>query len=116
MHVRNRFFHCPRQREISIAGVTGVDAALHANFGGAALPGFMHSPLHFIEFEIVRFTAQILACLAFGERAKLAAKITNVRVVDVARDDVTHGGRINFRAQAVRAIADPVEVRPAGLK
>src|ERR1700690_901728 len=63
--------------------------------------------------EIVRSTAQILAQLAFRERAELAAEIADVRVVDIAIDDVADAVAGHRRAKPVRRLADPPEILPA---
>src|SRR5262249_31229584 len=74
--------------EIFGAGVARMDAALHADFGGAARPRLAHTPLDLAEREIVRPATQRLADLAFGEGAEATFEITDVGVVDVAGDDV----------------------------
>ena len=72
-----------------------MDAALQADFGGAALPGLQRAPLDLVEVEIVGPPAQVLRHLAFRERAELAAEVADVGVVDVAVDDV--GDRVAAR-------------------
>jgi hypothetical protein len=65
-----------------------MDAALEAHFRGAAIPGLNDATLDFLERKIVRRPAQIFAELALGEGAEFATIITDIGVVDVARDDV----------------------------
>src|SRR5262245_21406173 len=81
-------FHRPADVEIFGAGVARMDAALHADFGGAARPRLAHAPLDLAEREIVRPAAQRLADLAFGEGAEATFEITDVGVIDIAGNDV----------------------------
>src|SRR5215469_11531543 len=75
-------------REIGRTGVFRVDAALQAHLGRTTLPRFLNSPADFEEVEIIGPAAQIFAELTLRERAELAAEVTDVRVVDVASDNI----------------------------
>src|SRR5262249_9466789 len=77
-----------RDREVGLAGILGMDAALQADLGGAAIPRLLAAATDLIEVEIIGPAAQVLAQLALGEGAELAAIVANVGVVDVAVDDV----------------------------
>ena len=79
--------------EVGLAGVARMDAALHADFGRAALVGLAHPPGDLAMVEIVGRPAQAVAQLALGERAEPARERADVRVVDVAVDHVGHGRR-----------------------
>src|SRR5215469_4937020 len=83
-----RVFHRPANVEVFGAGVARMDAALHADFGGAPRPGLAHAPFDLAERDIVWPTAQRLAHLAFGEGAEATFEITDVGVVDIAGNDV----------------------------
>ena len=98
-------------REIGRAGIFRVDAALQADFGGAALPGLLAAPDDFVEVEIVGPAAQILAELALREGAELAAEIADIGVVDVAGDDIGDGVARHLAAQPVGGGADFVRNR-----
>src|SRR6185369_13141546 len=74
--------------EIGGAGIFGMDAALHADFAGAAGPGLAGAAGDLLEVERVGAAAQILAQLALREGAELAAEIADIGVVDVARHHV----------------------------
>src|SRR5690625_1665815 len=77
--------------EVSLAGVLGVDAALHAHFGGPALPGLGDSAVNLLRRQVIGPAAQVLAQLALGKGAELALEVADVGVVDVAVDDVEIG-------------------------
>src|SRR3954453_13512032 len=87
--------------EIGRAGIFRVDAALQADFGGAALPGLLAAPDDFVEVEIVGPAAQILAELALREGAELTAEIADIRVVDIAGNNISHCIARNLAAQPV---------------
>ena len=114
VHVGGRFLHRAAEVEIGLPGVVGVDAALHADFGRAALPGFDHAPLHLVEPEVVRLAAQVLGELALGEGAELAAEVADVGVVDVAVDDVGHDVAARLAPQRVGGVHHRLEVVAAG--
>ncbi len=89
MHVRHRALHRAAQLDIGLAGIVGMDAALHADFGGAALPGLARTPRHFLQRQVVGLAAQLLADLALGKRAETAFIAADIGVVDITVDDVT---------------------------
>src|SRR5215212_8766428 len=101
MHRGQCLLNRAADRQIGRASVFRVNAALQAHFGGAALPGLLAAPYDLIEVEIVRPAAQILAELAFREGTELAAEITDIRVVDVAGDDVGYRVARYLAAQPV---------------
>ena len=89
--------------EICLAGIVRMDAALHADFGRAALPRLLRAARDLVEREIVGPAAQILAELALREGAELAAEVADVGVVDVAVDDIASRGRCTFLARSASA-------------
>src|SRR2546430_6362396 len=101
MYAWFRAFHGPTNVEIFGAGVARMDAALHANFGGATRPRLAHAPFDLAERDIVRPTAQRLAHLAFREGAKPAFEITDIGVVDITGDDVGNDVTIGDLPQLV---------------
>src|SRR5205823_6799927 len=66
--------------------------------------------------EFVRPAAQVLAQLAFGEGAESAFEITDVGVIDVARDDVGDHVAIGGVAQLVGGRAYRRKFVPAAAK
>src|SRR6202040_2838262 len=101
----HRLFDGAADVEVGGAGVFRVDAALQADFGGAALPGLLAAPDDLVHVEIVGPAAQILAELALREGAELAAEIADVGVVDVAGDDIGDRVAIDRAAQPVGGLA-----------
>ena len=97
---------CPAHRgqnvQIGLPRVIGMNAALHAHFGRAALPCLAGSAHDFLAADIVGFATQVLAVLALGKRAELAFEITHVGVIDIAVDHVTDPVTADFPAQGVR--------------
>src|SRR5262245_9093822 len=69
-------FHGPANVEIFGAGVARMDAALHADFAGAARPGLAHALFDLAEREIVGPAAQRLALPAFGNGAEAGFEVT----------------------------------------
>ena len=90
VHIRQHRLDRAADAEIGLAGVVGMNAALQAHLGGAAIPCLLRSPHHFVQRQIVGCAAQFLVRLAFGERAETAAVVADVGVVDVAVDHVAH--------------------------
>ena len=86
MHVNLGIFGFDRGQHVAILEVRhlGIDAALHAYFGGAArdrLPNFA-------EHDLIGMIVRVgLPALAF-EAAELASDEADIREVDVAIDDV----------------------------
>ena len=107
----HRFLHRAADAQVGLAGVVGVDAALHADFRRAALPGLDGATHDLFEFQVVGLAAQVLAQLALGEGAELALEVADVRVVDVPVDDVGHRVAVHFAPDRVRGGADGGELR-----
>src|SRR5213075_2000059 len=78
----------PADVDVEVAGEGGMDPPLEADLRGAALPGLVAAAHDLIERDEVGRPAQVGGELALRERAEAAAEIADVRVVDVARDDV----------------------------
>src|SRR5262245_53569944 len=93
-----------------------MDAALHADLGGASRPGLAHASFDLAERDIVRPTAQRLADLAFGEGAEATFEITDVGVVDIAGDDVGNDVTIAGLPQRVGRRADRSKLVAAATK
>ena len=106
VHLGDRRLDRPADRLIGVAGVVGMDAALQADFGRAAIPRLDRAARDFLDGEIVRRAAQILVRAAFREGAELAAEIADVGVVDVAVDDVAHDVAADRAAQRVGGLRD----------
>src|SRR5438132_8898562 len=97
----DRFLDRPADRQIGRPGVFRVDAALQADLGGAALPGFLDPSPDLREVEVVGPAAQIFAELALREGAELTAEIADVGVVDVAGHDIADHVPIDPLAELV---------------
>ena len=101
VHVGRGGFHGGDDAEIGLARIARPDAALQADLGGAALPGLARAPRDLLEREVVGLLAMAETVPALGEGAEGAAVGADVRVVDVAVDDVGHGVAA-ARARAAR--------------
>ncbi len=86
--------------EVEVPGAreAGVDAALQADLGRAAIPGLGAAPHDLVDAQQVGRAAQVGRQPALRERAEAAAEVADVGVVDVPADDV--GDRV---ARALRA-------------
>ncbi len=87
-------FTAAAEFEIGLAGVARMDAALQADFGGAACGGFARAAGDFAMVEIVAACrAERRRRVAFGERAEAAFVEADIGVIDVAVDDIAHRRR-----------------------
>ena len=59
MHIRQHCLDRAADAEIGLAGIVGMDAALQAHLGGAAVDGLDDAPLDLLEVEQVRIAAQV---------------------------------------------------------
>ena len=116
VHVRHRRLHRAQDADVGLAGVFGMDAALHAHFRAAPAPSLLGAPLNLLMGEVVGPAAQVLRQLALGEGAELAFEVADVGVVDVAVDDEAHGVAVDLGAQAVGGLNHCGEVAVARLK
>ena len=101
MHARHGGLYGFQNTDIGVAGVFGMNAALHADLGAAPLPGFLRAALDLLVGKVVGPPAQVLRQLALGEGAELALEIADVGVVDVAVDDEADQIAVDLRPQPV---------------
>src|SRR6476660_9822213 len=90
-----------------------MDAALQANLRRAPLPRLFAATDDLLVGHEVRRAAQVGGQLSLRERAKAAAEVTDVRVLDVARDDVGHRVAADFAPQRVGRCEDTVALATA---
>ena len=88
-------------RQVGVAGVARVDAALQAHFRRPARLRLRHALADLGEVEVVAGAAQRARAAALGERAEPAGIGADVRVVDVAIDDVGDGVAVDRGPQRV---------------
>ena len=110
VHAGDPLLHGGGEVEVRRAGQLGVDAALHADLGGAQLPGLLGAVGDLLEGE----AEGVGVGAALGERAEAAADVADVGEVDVAVDDVGHLVAHGVAAQVVGQPADRVEVGALG--
>src|SRR5580765_6815444 len=67
-----------------------MDSALQTDLGRAALPGLLAAAHDLLVRHEVRRAAQVRRQLPLREGTEPAAEVADVRVLDVARDDVRH--------------------------
>ena len=84
VHLGDPLLHRGDEVEVRRAGQLGVDAALHADLGGAELPRLLGAVGDLVEGERVG----VGVGAALGERAEPAADVADVGEVDVPVDDV----------------------------
>ncbi len=116
VHRRHRPLHRAQDGEIGLAGEIRMDAALHAHFGGAALPGFHRAAGDLVEIELIGPAAQMLIGPPLGEGAEAAAIGADIGVVDVAGDDIGDIVPRHLAAQLVRRLADELRLRAPRLE
>src|SRR5690606_26702950 len=98
--------------EVGGAGHVGVDAALHADFGGARLPRIVHPVPDLAEGQRVG----VGVGAALRERAEPAAGVADVGEVDVAGDDVGDDVADRVAAQVVGELGEGVQLRALGVQ
>ena len=76
------------QLDVPLAGEAGMDAALQAHLGAAAVPRLVAAAQDLLAPEQVGGAAQVLGQLALREGAEAALEVADVGVVDVPADDV----------------------------
>src|SRR4051812_14975264 len=96
--------------EVEVPGEGGVDAALEADLDRAAFPRLAAAADDLVQRDEVRAAAQVLGELALRECAEAAAEVTDVGVVDVARDDVRDGVAVDLAAEPVGGVEDVLYV------
>ena len=102
VHLGRAPLHRVDEVEVERARQIGVDAALHADLGGALAPRFLGAVGDLGERERVGLVVD----LTLGERAEPAAHVADVREVDVAVDDV---GDVVADGLGAQTVGDPAE-------
>ncbi len=118
MHVdfRRRGFHGVYDRKIGLAGVAGADSALQANLSSAARPSLLHPPGNLAKIEIIGLVAMPEVVPSLGESTKFASVSADVRVVNVAVDDISHATAHAGLSQAIGGAAHGREIRASGVE
>ena len=75
---------------VVVAVEGGMDPALQADLDRAAVPRLLRAAHDLVHRHEVRLAAQVARQPPLGEGAEAAAEVTDVRVLDVPRDDVGH--------------------------
>ncbi len=88
VQVGKLLLHGRADLQVRLAGEGGVDAALEADLDGAAVPRLPRPAHDLLDRHDIGLPAQVRGQLALREGAEAAAEVADVRVVDVARDDV----------------------------
>ena len=108
---------------VVVARERGMDAALQAHLGRAALPGLERAPDDLLVRDEERRATKVLGELPLRERAEAAPEVADVRVLDVPRDDVGDrvaadlapqpvGGREDALALLAAAAREAARARP----
>ena len=101
-------------RRVVLAGEGRVDPALEANLGRAPLPGLAGAADDFLMRHEVRRTAQVRSQLSFRKGAEAAAEVADVRVLDVACDDVADLVTADLAPKPVGGREHPLSLLAAG--
>ena len=116
VHVRHRALDRPHDRLVVLAGEGGMDAALETHLGRAALPRLDDAADDLVVRDEVRRPAEVGGELPLREGAEAAAEIADVRVLDVARDDVAHRVAAHLAAEPVGGGEDALPLLAARLE
>src|SRR6516165_3942682 len=106
MNGRRRLFYCVQQRQIGPPIELRMNPALHANFRGPPGPRLCSTAADLVESEIVGFAAKRSGRFAFRERAEPAFIFADVRVIDVAIDNISHYVAAHFVPEAISGARD----------
>ena len=104
-----RALHGLENVKIGVTRVGRVNAALHAEFGGAALPGFSCSSCQLVIVEVIGAAAQIGVLTTLGKSAEAAGMLADIGVVDVAVHHIPDGAAACRCAHPVCGCADCFE-------
>src|SRR6266516_2520664 len=91
-----------------------MDPALETYLRRPALPRFLAAPHDFFMRHQVRRAAQGRGQLPLRERAEAAAEVTDIRVLDVASDDIADLVAAHLSPETVRSSKHPVPFVAAG--
>src|SRR6266511_2853659 len=102
--------------DVVVTREAGVNAALQAHLDRAALPGLAASADDLFERHQIGAATEVLGELPLREGAEAAAEVADVRVVDVARDNVGNGVAVDLAAKLVGTADDRRPVPAARLQ
>ena len=97
--------------DVVVAVEVGVDAALQADLGGAALLGLAHALADLVEGQEVGIAAQVERERPLGKGAEAALESADVGVVDVAVDDEADGVAHESPSHGVGEVHDGLDSR-----
>ena len=86
MQIGQDVFEGAHELDVNIAAQAGIEAALHADFSAAPIPGFNGLLDNVIHAKRIGFAVALLA----AEFAEFARRITHIGKVDIADFDVGH--------------------------
>ena len=114
MHVQagHRFLDRTDDREVVVACERRMDPALQTDLGRAALPGLLAAAHDLLVRHEVRRAAEVRRQLSLREGTEPAAEVTDVRVLDVARDDVGHLVAADLAPELIGGRKDTVALVP----
>src|SRR5688500_13350084 len=115
MQPRRRLLHGRDDIQIALARVVRMNSTLETDFGRATLPSFERSLRYFFEIQVVSGTSQRSTRTTLREGAEAAGIATDVGVVDVAVDDISHIVARHLGPQLVASAHDGGEVRSVGV-
>ena len=116
VHLRHRVLDRAHDRLVVLAGERGMDPALEADLGGAALPRLDDAAGDLLVRDEIRRPAEVRRELPLREGAEAAAEIADVGVLDVARDDVAHLVAVHVAAEPVGGGEDALALVAARLE
>ena len=105
--------HRARDVDVVVAVEVGMDTALQADLGRAALDRLDDAALHLLHLDEVRLAPQVERERALRERAELALERADVRVVDVAVADERDLVADDVAAELVGDLGDLHDLRTA---
>src|SRR5438552_11403372 len=113
MEARHRVPDRAHDREVVVARERRMDPALEADRRPPARPRLLATPDDLLVRDEIGRAAQIRGQLALRERAEAAAEVADVRVLDVARDDVGDLVAADLAAQPIRRGEHPLALLAA---
>ena len=116
MHIRNDLFNTVANINVGLTSILRMNTALQAHLCRTTLIGLTGTPHDLFRGQVIRPTAQVLAHFALRKRTELTFKITDIRIVNIAIDHVSHLITGNLFTQLISSLTDVSKIVATGLK
>ena len=116
VHIRHCLPNSVNNVHVGLAGIIWMNATLHTYLSGSSIPCFDTAPSNFFSANIIGSSPKVFAEFAFGKRAELALEVTDVSVINITIDNVTHRVAINLLSKFVSTLCNIRKILTSALK